>query len=78
MDTSKLKCIDDVYSDDCGVWRNNGVRPCIVSWKKGDATVVARGATECRKYEKKENEYCLERTYFVHKNHGDFRKIITV
>ena len=77
VDTSKLKCNDDVRSDDCGVWRNNGVRPCIVSWKKGDATVLARGATKCRKYQKNENEYYLERTYFVHKKHGDFRKIIT-
>ena len=31
VDQSKLKQSSDICADDCGVWRNNGVRPCVVT-----------------------------------------------
>ena len=43
VDSSMLKSVDDIRSDDCGVWRNNGVRPCLVHWKDKTATVIERG-----------------------------------
>ena len=74
VDSSKLECPEDIRSDDCGVWRNNGVRVSIVSWNNDEAKVISRRYT---KDKKERHEYSIIRTYFVHKSHSDFRKMIT-
>ncbi len=78
VDLSKLKHPSDICADDCGVWRNNGVRPCVVHWEKHDATITARGSSLCNKYEMKQNDYTIYRTYYVHKSYGDFRKVTSI
>ena len=42
VDSSKLESPKDVRADDCGSWRNNGVRPCLVyrSSKSKKLTVI--------------------------------------
>ena len=74
VDSSKLECPEDIRSDDCGVWCNNGVRVSIVSWNNDEAKVISRRYT---KDKKKRHEYSIIRTYFVHKSHSDFRKMKT-
>ena len=74
VDFSKLECPEDIRSDDCGVWRNNGVRVSIVSWNNDEAKVISRRYT---KDKIKRHEYSNIRTYFVHKSHSDFCKMIT-
>lgn len=54
------------------------MRPCVVTWKKNVAVIVARGAKLCKKYQMKSNDYTVCRTYFVHQSYGDFRKVISV
>lgn len=77
VDSSKLKSVSDIRSDDCGVWRNNGVRPCLVSWKNNTATVIAHGM-KSKNLLQEDDYYLVERSYFIHKSHTDFCKIITV
>uniref|UniRef100_A0A1X7V1K9 Uncharacterized protein n=1 Tax=Amphimedon queenslandica TaxID=400682 RepID=A0A1X7V1K9_AMPQE len=43
VDKSQLANAADVCADDCGVWKNNGVHPCIVKWNDV-ADVVIYGA----------------------------------
>ena len=78
IDQSKLKHPGDICADDCGMWKNNGVRPCVVNWKNNDATITARGSGQCNKYEIKPDDYTIYRTYYIHKSYGDFRKVISI
>ena len=58
VDQSQLAHAHDVRADDCGVWKNNGMRPCVVTWDSKDAAIVARGAKQCKECQK------MNRTYF--------------
>lgn len=78
VNQSRLAHPDDIRADDCGVWKNNGVRPCVVTWKNKEATIVARGAKKCRAYTMKSADFVIQRTYFVHNSYEDFRRVISV
>lgn len=41
VDQSELRSRDDLKADDCGSWKNNGVR-CVVSIASGRVEVIAR------------------------------------
>lgn len=77
VDSSKLGLLNDVRAEDCVSWCNNGVRPCVVSWKSKKVAVIACGS-RVKTQPRQKGCYLVERSYFVHKSHDDFRKIITM
>jgi hypothetical protein len=46
----------------------------VVSWKDNKSVIIQRTTYKCKNHKRSVHEYLLERTYFVHKTHGDFRK----
>ena len=41
VDKSKLKLQSDLKADDCGSWKNNGVRCVVIYFDSGKTTVIA-------------------------------------
>lgn len=78
VNLSSLAHPNDLHADDCGSWKNNGVKLCITTWENKTATLVALGTNQCKTYRMKKNSYKVCRTYFVHSSHEDFRKVISV
>ena len=77
VDSSNLKCADDVKCDDAGAWINNGVRKLYLNIENANdpkslkVTIVKRGGKP-----PKEKHWFLTRTYFVYKACPDFLKMI--
>jgi hypothetical protein len=64
-----------VRADDSGIWKNNGVRRCIVNWEYKIAELVAH---DCKDHKMTTpNSYNIHRTNYVHTSHGDFITVIT-
>ena len=78
VDQSKLEHAGDIRADDCGVWKNNGSRPCIVTWNNNNAIIVAHGTLSCKNHKMIPSQYHIVRTYFIHRSYKDFRKVISV
>ena len=77
VDRSHFKNLDDIKADDCGGWRNNGIRRSVVSWKDKKAIVVERSTFTCKKVMLKSSQFLVERSYYVHRTEGDFGKVIS-
>jgi len=62
-------------ADDCGSWKNNGVRAAVISIASGEASVTAK-EKEAKSYKIKNEQYLLTHNYFTYRASEDFRKII--
>ena len=58
VDQSKLKSQSDLKADDCGAWKNNGVRCVVIFFESGKTTVVAR-EKEAKTYKMRNGQYLL-------------------
>lgn len=77
VNQAKLKCAADLRADDCGSWKNNGVRCVIIAVRQGNVSIDARGG-EVKAATMVHGQYQLTRTYFTHHACPDFRKIIFI
>ena len=73
IDTSKLKHVDDVLADDCGVWLSNGTPKPYYRYVDDDFKIIKdkNPQTLPEKY------FILNITYFKNKNSQDFRRKIS-
>ena len=75
VDRSKLKSPADIKADDCGSWRNNGVRSVVIFVTDDDVSIVAR-EKQIKSSKLSSGHYLLTQSYYMHQASKDFRKIL--
>jgi len=69
-----LRSREDLKADDCGAWKNNGVRSVVIS--TGETVEVITREKKAKSHKMENGQYLLTRNYFLHRASDDFRKII--
>ena len=74
VDLGKLKSAKDIYCDDMGSWRHNGV---YHTWLDVDSNGHVSTLGKQKPLQPAPHTYYITKKYFVHKSSSDLKKNVT-